>query len=297
MTELRLLLPGLAVVGDLERSRGDALQALADLYAYPDPVPPAGYVRANMIATLDGSARDAAGSSRGISGPADVAVLGVLRALADVVLVGTRTARAGDYRPLPARVAFAERRAAVGQGPAAVVAVVTGSAIWTPARRWGTGAASLVVTCEAAPLARLRALAGGERVVVAGEESVDPVRAVAALADRGLRRVLVEGGPTCSARSRRPASWTSCASPGRPCSPAARRPGSCTALPLSSGCGPRTCSRRAGSCSVAGRWFRHAGDAMGSLAGRETWNDMRRRVYAAPGSRRNATQERTAGAA
>jgi len=197
VTELRLLLPGLAVVGDLERSRGDALQALADLYAYPDPVPPAGYVRANMIATLDGSARDAAGSSRGISGPADVAVLGVLRALADVVLVGTRTARAEDYRPLPARAAFAERRAAAGQGPAAVVAVVTGSGdLDADSPLWAPGAASLVVTCEVAPLARLRALAGGERVVVAGEESVDPVRAVAALAHRGLRRVLVEGGPT-----------------------------------------------------------------------------------------------------
>jgi riboflavin biosynthesis pyrimidine reductase len=196
VTELRLLLPGPAVVGNLERHRVDALQALADLYAYPDPVPPGGYVRANMIATLDGSARDAAGSSRGLSGPADVAVLGVLRALADVVLVGAATARAEDYRPLPARPAFAERRAAAGQTPAAVVAVVTGSGDLDARSPLWADAAGLVVTCEAAPVAKLTALAGAERVVVAGETSVDPVRAVAALADRGLRRVLVEGGPT-----------------------------------------------------------------------------------------------------
>jgi riboflavin biosynthesis pyrimidine reductase len=197
VSDLRLLLPGPAVVGDLERRRGDALQALADLYAYPDPLPSGGYVRANMIATLDGSARDAVGSSRGISGPADVAVLGVLRALADVVLVGARTARGEDYRPLPARPAFAERRAGAGQGPAAVVGVVTASGDLDAASPlWAPGAASLVVTCEAAPLARLRALAGDERVIVAGEGSVDAVRLLAALADRGLRRVLVEGGPT-----------------------------------------------------------------------------------------------------
>jgi riboflavin biosynthesis pyrimidine reductase len=197
VSDLRLLLPGAAVVGDLERHRGDALQALGDLYAYPDPLPPRGYVRANMITTLDGSARDAAGSSRGISGPADQAVLGVLRALADVVVVGARTARAEDYRPLPARPAFAERRAAAGQAPAAPVAVVTASGDLDPGSPlWAPGAASLVITCKAAPLARLRALAGDERVVLAGEDRVDPVRAVAALADRGLRRVLVEGGPT-----------------------------------------------------------------------------------------------------
>ena len=197
MSDLRLLLPGPAVVGDLERHRADALQALADLYAYPHPVPPGGHVRANMVATLDGSARDAAGSSRGISGVADTAVLGVLRALADVVLVGARTARAEDYRPLAARPAFTERRAAAGQRPAAVVAVVTSSGELDPGSPlWAPGAARLVLTCEAAPLARLRALAGDERVIVAGKQSVDPVRAVAALAGRGLRRVLVEGGPT-----------------------------------------------------------------------------------------------------
>jgi riboflavin biosynthesis pyrimidine reductase len=197
VSDLRLLLPGPAVVGNLAEHRADALQALADLYAYPDPVPPRGHVRANMVATLDGSARDTDGSSRGISGRADQAVLGVLRALADVVLVGARTARAEDYRPLPARPAFTERRAAAGQRPAAVVAVVTSSGgLDAASPLWAPGAASLVVTCEAAPLARLRSLAGDERVVVAGREAVDAERAVAALAERGLRRVLVEGGPT-----------------------------------------------------------------------------------------------------
>jgi 5-amino-6-(5-phosphoribosylamino)uracil reductase len=201
VSPLRLLLPGPAVVGDLERGRADTLQALADLYAYPDPVTADGYVRANMVATLDGSARDADGSSRGISAPADQAVLGVLRALADVVVVGAGTARAEGYEPLRARPAFVQRREAAGQAPAATLAVVTRSGDLDPASPLlAPGAATLVLTCSAAPLARLRALAGDDRVVVAGDDDVDPSRAVAALAARGLRRVLVEGGPSLLGR-------------------------------------------------------------------------------------------------
>lgn len=201
MSPLRLLLPGPAVVGDLERGRVDALQALADLYAYPDPVPPAGYVRANMVSTLDGSARDAEGSSRGISAPVDQAVLGVLRALADVVVVGAGTARSEGYEPLPARPAFAQRRRTAGQAPAATLAVVTRSGDIDPASPLlAPGAATLLLTCRAAPLDRLRALAGDDRVVVAGDDDVDPAQALAALAARGLRRVLVEGGPSLLGR-------------------------------------------------------------------------------------------------
>ena len=46
MSVLRLLLPGTAMVGDLATNPADAVQALADLYAYPDPVPATGWVRA-----------------------------------------------------------------------------------------------------------------------------------------------------------------------------------------------------------------------------------------------------------
>jgi len=196
VSELRLLLPGPAVVGDLTGDRAEALQALADLYAYPDPVPSSGWVRACMVATVDGSSGDATGSSAGISAPADRALLGVLRALADVVLVGADTARTEQYRPLPARATFAERRAAAGQAPSAVVAVVTGSGTLDGlSDLFAAGAGSIVVTSSRAPLERLRSVAGDDRVIVAGEEGVDPGRAVAALAGRGLRRVLLEGGP------------------------------------------------------------------------------------------------------
>jgi riboflavin biosynthesis pyrimidine reductase len=201
VSELRLLLPGPAVVGDLTGNRADALQALADLYAYPDPLPAGGWVRANMVATIDGAASDAIGSSTGISAPADRTLLGVLRALADVLVVGAGTARAEGYRPVAARTAFAERRSAAGQRPAAVVALVTRSGdLDDLPDLLAPDAGTLVLTCATAPVDRLRERVGADRVVVAGDDDVEPARAVAALAERGLRRVLLEGGPSLLGR-------------------------------------------------------------------------------------------------
>src|SRR5215470_18344899 len=74
--------------------------ALAGLYAYPDPgAPPRCWVRANMVASLDGAAA-VDGRARGLSGEADEQVFAMLRALADVILVGAGTARAEHYAPV-----------------------------------------------------------------------------------------------------------------------------------------------------------------------------------------------------
>ncbi len=210
MTELRLLLPGPAVVGRLAdpgsgseaaTARGEAVQALADLYAYPDPVPETGWVRANMASSLDGATAGPDGRSRSISSDVDRVVFGVLRGLADVVLVGAGTARTEGYGPLAARPEFAARRLAAGQRPAPALAFVTRSGKLPEHPDLFTGAdAAWVVTCAVADVDALRRTAG-ERVVVAGEDDVDPVLAVAHLAARGMRRVLLEGGPTLLARA------------------------------------------------------------------------------------------------
>ncbi|MHB8451976.1 MAG: hypothetical protein ACYDAQ_16250 [Mycobacteriales bacterium] len=47
------------------------------------------WVRVNFIAGVDGAA-SAGGLSRGLQVPADLAVFGTLRSLADVILVGLR---------------------------------------------------------------------------------------------------------------------------------------------------------------------------------------------------------------
>jgi riboflavin biosynthesis pyrimidine reductase len=200
VTVLQLLLPGRAEVGNLTTDRDSTLQALADLYAYPDPMPPRGWVRANMVSTLDGSASGADGVSGSVSSPVDKAAFGVLRGLADVILVGAGTVRAEGYHAPTAKPEFADRRAAVGQRPAPALAIVTRSGRLPVDSDLFTGASpTYIVTTAAADLAPLRNLAGAEQVIVAGDagdEDLDVADAVNVLAALGLGRVLLEGGPS-----------------------------------------------------------------------------------------------------
>jgi 5-amino-6-(5-phosphoribosylamino)uracil reductase len=170
---------------------------LAEAYAYPERA--AGpWLRANMVASLDGAAR-ADGRSAPLSSDGDMRVFGVLRALADVVLVGAETVRRERYRPGRARAVFAARRAADGQAPAPAIAVISrrldldfGAPLFAEA-----AVPTLVLTGATAPEKELaRARAAGADIVIAGAgDAVDPVRAVRELRDRGFVRLLHEGGP------------------------------------------------------------------------------------------------------
>ncbi|MBP0456707.1 pyrimidine reductase family protein [Streptomyces montanisoli] len=174
------------------------LEELADAYAYPALAGGRPWLRANMVSTLDGAAQHE-GRSQTISSAGDMRIFGVLRALADVVVVGAETVRQVDYLPARAREAFAARRAASGQGPAAAIAVVSASLALDFSRPLFTAprVPTLLLTGAAAPPERVReAEKAGAEVVVAGDgPGVDPVRAVDALAERGLTRLLTEGGP------------------------------------------------------------------------------------------------------
>ena len=201
MSELRMLLPGPAVVGDLDDERGEVLQALADLYAYPTPQPAPGWVRANMVSTLDGSASGPDGRSGSIGAAADHAVFSVLRGLADVILVGAGTARAEGYRLPTPTTGFAERRLGAQQSPTPTLALVTRSGRLPDSPEiFAPDALSLVVTCATADVNELRSRVGSHRVIVAGDQDVDPTIAASQLAARGLTRILLEGGPTLLGR-------------------------------------------------------------------------------------------------
>ncbi|MFF3732120.1 pyrimidine reductase family protein [Streptomyces sp. NPDC002476] len=173
-----------------------SLDDLADAYAYPDTDGP--WLRANMVSTLDGAAQHD-GRSQPISCASDMRIFGTLRALADVVVAGAETVRQEGYRPARAREAFAARRAAAGQGPAPAIAVVSGGLDLDFSLPLFVSplVPTLVLTGAGASADRMAAArAAGAEVVIAGEGSrVDPARAVRELADRGLRRLLTEGGP------------------------------------------------------------------------------------------------------
>lgn len=171
-------------------------EALVELYAYPEPLD-CPWLRVNFVSSVDGAVT-LGGRSGGLSNEADQALFALLRALADVVLVGAGTARVEGYRGVrfsPANVALRRR---LGLAPHPPIGVVSGSAAIDPSGGLitDTGAPTIVFTTEDAPAARRDALAAaGADVVIAGKSWVDPAVVVAELDGRALRRVLCEGGP------------------------------------------------------------------------------------------------------
>jgi len=173
-------------------------QDLDEAYAWPGWPQAQPWLRANMVSTVDGSARGPEGLSGAISGEADKRVFGRLRGLADVVLAGAGTVRAEGYRPAREKPSFAERRAAAGQEPAPVIAVVSRSLdLDLSSELFATpGSRPIVITAESSDAGRRSAVAEHADVVVAGDADVDLRAAVAALNDRGLVRIHAEGGPS-----------------------------------------------------------------------------------------------------
>lgn len=187
---MRLLLPATPGPAEAELSPGQ----VAGLYAYPSPGRP--WLRANMVESADGAA-SVNGRSRGLSSAADRMVFALLRSLADVILVGAQTARAERYQPAgPHQVRPELRSGRPATPPIAVVSrrldLDADAALFTAAP---PEARTIVITTELAPEQRRAELARYADVIVAGAETVDLRSAVAALAARGHRRLLSEGGP------------------------------------------------------------------------------------------------------
>lgn len=169
-------------------------KALTSAYTPPDRTTP--QVRVNFVTSLDGAVA-VDGYSAGLSGPADKRIFKVLRNLCDALLVGAGTLRHEGYRALdlgPERTAW---RQAAGIPPQPTLVIVSGQ-LDLPADHEVFAKAPVrpvVLTHAAAPADRRATLAAVADVLVCGETAVDLRAGLAALADRGLRQVLCEGGP------------------------------------------------------------------------------------------------------
>jgi 5-amino-6-(5-phosphoribosylamino)uracil reductase len=171
---------------------------LPDLYGYPtdhDGV----WLRANFIASLDGGATFGGTTGR-LGGPGDRALFSLLRELADVILVGAGTVRVEDYSGARPTVAQRQRRQARGQSEVPPLAIVTKSGrlerdlpVFTR-----TEVPPLVLTCATSADQTRRTLDGLADVVdcsINDPAQVDCAAVLAVLAERGVPRVLTEGGP------------------------------------------------------------------------------------------------------
>jgi len=134
--------------------------------------------------SLNGQVATESGHSHYINGPGGLAHLHRLRALVDVVVVGVGTALADDPQLTVRHVA--------GPNPARVVIDPRGR-MAAGARVFARdGARRLVVTNEAA---RPELPDGVEQIALPGTDGgIAPAAILAALAERGFRRMLIEGG-------------------------------------------------------------------------------------------------------
>lgn len=151
-----------------------------------------------MVAGLDGTAA-IGGRVGALSTAPDQSLFRRMRQIADVVLIGAETVRREGYAPIRLSPQAREQRRLSGRSPTPPVAVVSRSLDFDLTSIVFAGApadaSTLVLTCAAADPSRLAAVREVATVTIAGEERVDPATALRALADRGDRVVLCEGGP------------------------------------------------------------------------------------------------------
>jgi diaminohydroxyphosphoribosylaminopyrimidine deaminase/5-amino-6-(5-phosphoribosylamino)uracil reductase len=150
--------------------------------------------------SLDGRAATSTGHSHYINGTEGLDHLHRLRALMDAVVVGVVTALADDPLLTVRRVA--------GPHPARVIIDPKGRLPVTARVLRDDGVRRLIVMASGVappagvkPPPRAEPPVGVERIVLPAEHGhVDPAAILAELARRGLRRILIEGGPATVAR-------------------------------------------------------------------------------------------------
>jgi diaminohydroxyphosphoribosylaminopyrimidine deaminase/5-amino-6-(5-phosphoribosylamino)uracil reductase len=134
--------------------------------------------------SIDARIATASGDSHYINGAAGLAHLHRLRALVDAVLIGVGTAVADDPQLTVRRVA--------GPSPARVILDPNGRLPRSARALAADGTRRLVITRENAPGT---APDGVEIVALpASQGQIAPAAILAALAERGFRRILIEGG-------------------------------------------------------------------------------------------------------
>jgi riboflavin biosynthesis pyrimidine reductase len=148
---------------------------LREVYAAPETP----WLRVNMVSTIDGAATGESGLTASINNEPDQRVFGLLRELADCVVVGAGTARTEGYPPLDVPTVVVSRSGSV------------------PEKMRGAepGRVLLATVGVAAGLEDARTVLGADNVLVLGSHRVDLAALKQALVDRGFGDILCEGGP------------------------------------------------------------------------------------------------------
>lgn len=162
--------------------------------------PPRPWVMTNMVTSVDGAVT-LAGRSGGLGSDADRAVFRALRSVADVVMAGAGTVRTERYGPVRLDEHLVAARLERGEAATPGLVIVSNSGRLDPdlplldPELAADGPLPILLTCAAGE-ANARHLGAGVEVVIRGDDAVDLTAGLTTLADRGVRTVVCEGGPT-----------------------------------------------------------------------------------------------------
>jgi len=168
---------------------------LSERYLHPDPGD-CPWVRTNFVSTLDGAVHGPDGRSGTINTPSDRTVFALMRANADVVLVGAGTARAEGYRAVDLQDWQSALRVQLGLAPYPTLAIASVSCDLPSLLLPVADAAPVLILTSRRSRGTRPEFPDNVEVIEFGDANRLPAREmIMALGDRGLRRVLCEGGP------------------------------------------------------------------------------------------------------
>jgi 5-amino-6-(5-phosphoribosylamino)uracil reductase len=155
------------------------------------------YVVLSIAASLDGYIDDAAPERLLLSNDEDFDRVDGVRAGVDAILVGASTIRTDNPRLLVRSEERRAKRVAEGQPESPIKVTITAGGDLDPeAKFFATGAVDKIVYTTAAAAPGLSDRMGSAATVVGLGDDVDPAKALADLAARGVERLMVEGGGT-----------------------------------------------------------------------------------------------------
>jgi 5-amino-6-(5-phosphoribosylamino)uracil reductase len=145
--------------------------------------------------SIDGYIDDATNERLLLSNDADFDRVDAVRAGCDVILVGANTIRRDNPRLVVRSQDRREARVARGRAPSPTKVTLTAHGDLDPTASFFTaGDADKIVYCASAAVDEARKRLAGAATVVDAGDPVDLTRVLADLADRGARRLMVEGG-------------------------------------------------------------------------------------------------------
>jgi riboflavin biosynthesis pyrimidine reductase len=151
----------------------------------------------NMISTVD-NVTEVEGVSGPLGSPGDKDIFSAVRALPDIILVGSTTAVAERYNPPSTSVSTKTRRLTSGAWPVARIAVVSARLdfdLTLPMFTRPSQRPIVVTTTNADPI-KIERVADVADLIQCGIDSVDLPEALHQMTDLGAQRVLCEGGPS-----------------------------------------------------------------------------------------------------